>query len=58
MIKTEINEWVYKGFCIQKSIHPKLPGKYEVFKNDKTELHIGRCNTLTECKKLVNNIKI
>jgi hypothetical protein len=46
------DEWLYKGCFIQKSIHPKLIGKYEVFKNNETQDHIDRCITFLEAKKL------
>ena len=48
----EVGEWLYKGCFIQKSIHPKLLCKYEVFKNDEPQTHVGRCYTFTEAKKL------
>ena len=48
----EVGEWLYKGCFIQESIHPKLIGKYEVFKNDESQTHVGRCYTFTEAKKL------
>lgn len=53
----ESNEWLYKGCFIQKSEHPKLKGKYEVFKNDKQQTHIDRCYTFAEAKKLCENNK-
>ena len=31
----ECGEWLYKGCFIKELEHPKLIGKYEVFKNDK-----------------------
>jgi hypothetical protein len=48
----EVGEWMYKGCFIQESTHPKLIGKYEVFKNDKPQTHVGRCYTFIEAKKL------
>lgn len=45
-------EWLFKGCFIQKSTHPKLVGKYEVFKNNEEQTHVGRCYTFTEAKKL------
>lgn len=48
----EVGEWLYKGCFIQESIHPKLIGKYEVFKNDEPQTHVGRCYTFNEAKKL------
>jgi len=48
----EVGEWLYKGCFIQVSEHPKLTGKYEVFKNDKPQSHVGRCYTFTEAKIL------
>jgi hypothetical protein len=48
----EVGEWLYKGCFIQESTHPQLIGKYEVFKNDKPQSHVGRCYTFTEAKRL------
>jgi hypothetical protein len=48
----EVDEWLYRGCFIQKSEHPKLMGKYEVFKNNKSQTHVGRCYTFKEAKKL------
>jgi hypothetical protein len=46
------DEWLYKGCFIQRSEHPELIGKYEVFKNDKQQSHVGRCYTFIKAKKL------
>jgi hypothetical protein len=46
----EVAEWLYKGCFIQESVHPKLVGKYEVFKNNEEQTHVGRCYTFTEAK--------
>lgn len=51
-IQIETGEWLYKGCFITEFKHPKLIGKYEVFKNNKTQDHIDRCHTMTEAKKL------
>ena len=48
----EIGEWLYCGCFIQDSTHPKLLGKYEVFKNNKYQEHVGRCYTFLEAKKI------
>jgi hypothetical protein len=48
----EVAEWLYKGCFIQRSEHPELPGKYEVFKNNENQDHVGRCHTFTEAKRL------
>ena len=48
----DVDEWIYKGCFLQKSEHPQLIGKYEVFKNDRQQSHVGRCHTFTEAKKL------
>jgi hypothetical protein len=52
LVKLELDEWLYKGCFIQKSIHPQLSGKYEVFQNNKEQTHIGRTFTFVEAKKL------
>lgn len=51
-IQIETKEWLYKGCFIQESVHPKLVGRYEVFKNDAAQTHVGRCNTFAEAKGL------
>ena len=48
----EVDEWLYKGCFIQKSEHPQLIGKYEVFKNDEPQSYVGRCFIFTEAKVL------
>ncbi len=48
----EVGAWLYKGCFIQESEHPKLIGKYEVFKNDEPQTDVGRCYTFTEAKRL------
>jgi predicted Fe-S protein YdhL (DUF1289 family) len=58
LIQIEIGEWLYKDCFIQESIHPKLMGKYEVYKNDERQNHIGRCHTLAEAKKLCTENQI
>ena len=47
----DVGEWLYKGCFIQEFIHPKLVGKYEVFKNDFIQTHVGRYYTFAEAKK-------
>jgi hypothetical protein len=51
-VQVEDGEWKYKGCFIQKSIHPKLIGKFEVFKDDEGQTHIGRYHTFSEAKKM------
>jgi len=51
-IQIEVGEWLYKGCFIQEFKHPKLVGKYEIFKNDEAQTHVDRCYTFTEAKKL------
>lgn len=53
----ELGEWLYKGCFIQESIHPKLVGRYEIFKNDEPQTHVGRCYTFTKAKKLCEENK-
>ena len=50
-IQTEAGEWLYKGCYIQESIHPKLSGKYEVFKDNKAHTHIGRYSNFKDALK-------
>jgi len=45
-------KWIYKGCFIQKGDHPMLAGQYRVFKNDKLQTHVDRCNTFKQAKKL------
>lgn len=51
-IQIDADEWLHKGCFIQKSEHPQLKGKYEVFKNDELQTHVDRCYTFAEAKKL------
>ena len=51
-IQIEDGEWFYMGCIIQKSIHPKLDGKYEVFRKNESETHLGRCYTFSDAMKL------
>ncbi len=37
-VRIDVDEWLYKGCFIQKFEHPKLVGKYEVFKNNEIKL--------------------
>lgn len=55
--KIEMGEWIYKGCFIQKSEHPHLKGKYEVFKNDEPQTHVDRCHTFAEAKRLCEENK-
>jgi hypothetical protein len=51
-IPIECGEWLYKGCFIQAIDHPKLFGKYTVFKNDELQTHVNNCFTFSEAKKL------
>jgi hypothetical protein len=42
--------WVYRGYDVYLSIHPKLQGKYEIYKGCD---FISRSTTLKECKKII-----
>jgi hypothetical protein len=48
----EVGEWLYKGCFIQEFKHHLLIGKYEVFKNNAEQTHVGRCYTFIEAKNL------
>ena len=48
----DTEEWLYRGCFIQKFEHPKLCGKYSVFKNNEEQTDINRCHTFLEAKKL------
>ena len=56
-IKICFEEWLYYGCFIQKFKHPKLFGKYVVFKNNKLQTHVGICKTFIEAKNLCQNNK-
>jgi hypothetical protein len=51
-IKINSGEWLFKGCFIQEFKHPKLSGRFEVFKNDKQQTHISVCNNFEQAKKL------
>jgi len=47
------DEWLYRGCFIQKQDkHPELSGKFEVFKNNGKQTHVGRSDTFTGAKDL------
>lgn len=48
----EVGEWLYYGCFIQEDSHPKLWGKYRVFKNDENQTHVDRARTFAEAKKI------
>ena len=57
MQQIDTEEWLYFGCFIQKSQHPQLCGKYEVFKNNEEQTHVGRAMTLLEAKRLCKENK-
>jgi hypothetical protein len=42
--------WNYKGFDIYLAVHPKLPGKYEIYKGCD---FVKRASTLKDCKQII-----
>lgn len=50
-ISIEDGEWYYYGCFIQRSEHPALFGRYEVWKDDQDKSHIGRYETFKEAKQ-------
>jgi hypothetical protein len=42
--------WNYKGFDIYLAIHPKLPGKYEIYKGCD---FVKRASTVKDCKQII-----
>ncbi len=53
----DVDMWEHKGYLIMKFEHPKLAGKYEIFKNNETEDRLGtRFSTLKECRDTINNL--
>jgi hypothetical protein len=57
MKKIDTHEWLHHGCFIQKSEHPKLFGKYSVFKNDKNQTHVGRYATKKKAIKAAQENK-
>ena len=57
-IQIEVEEWHYFGCFIQKNEHILLYGKYEVFKDDKGQTHVGRYATFAEAKKAARENKV
>ena len=51
MKKIDNDFWKYKGYDIYLLEHPKLYGKYEIYKND---VFIKRVVSLSEVKLLIN----
>lgn len=50
-IPIEDGEWHCAGNFIQEAEHPGLSGKFEVFRDDEHQSHIGRYETFNEAKK-------
>lgn len=57
-IQIDPDEWHCNGCFIQKSDHPCLFGRYEVFKDDKYQTHIGRYNTFREAKRAAKENRV
>jgi hypothetical protein len=53
----EVGEWLYKGCYIQLSQHIELYGKYEVFKNNEDQDHVGRTRNFREAMKMCRENK-
>lgn len=47
----ECGEWYFHGCYIQEGTHPMLFGKFEVFKDDEKQTHVGRYMKFSEAKK-------
>ena len=56
-IQINAGEWLFKGCFIQEFKHPKLLGRFEVFKNNKQQKHIAVCNNFEQAKKICNENK-
>lgn len=51
MRSIDIRHWNHKGFDIYEAIHPKLIGKYEVYKD---ETFIDRALTIADAKRIID----
>jgi hypothetical protein len=51
MKKIDEDYWTYKGYDVYLLEHPKLYGKYEIYRDDE---FIQRVITLAEAKVLIN----
>ncbi len=51
----ETGEWHCAGNFIQENEHPELMGRYEVFRDDECQTHIGRYCTFNEAKRESRN---
>jgi hypothetical protein len=51
-IQIDAGEWLFKGCFIQEFKHPKLLGRFEIFKNNKQQTHIAVCNTIKKAKQI------
>jgi hypothetical protein len=54
----EIGEWYFKGCFIQKHGFVQLPGKYNVFKDDQSQTHVGFYSNFKEAKKACNDNEV
>lgn len=50
MIKIDSEYYTYLGYDIYLAIHPKLIGKYEIYKDEK---FIKRGYSLKDCKQII-----
>jgi hypothetical protein len=50
-VQIESGEWYFMGCYIQESEHPALFGRFEVFKDDEKQTHVGRYMKFSEAKK-------
>lgn len=57
-IQIEVGEWWFMGCFIQLFTHPKLYGKYEVFKDTEAQEHIDRFRTFAEAKRACANNEV
>lgn len=52
MKQIEINHYTYLGYDIYLAVHPKLIGKYEIYKG---ENFIKRGYSLKDCKQIIKS---
>ena len=52
MKKDEDGNWIYKNFTVYLAEHPKLKGKYEIYKG---EDFVSRAYNLSDAKGMINN---
>lgn len=50
-VQIETGEWYFAGCFIQEVVMPQIFAKYEVFKDDEAQTHVGHYKTFREAQR-------